>query len=426
MRSAALLVAGLPTGHPVIGSVNDGVEVPYSLNLQGRTSARVLLKIDDQVVADVSNAPASGTLRVPARSPLLSFDDNAQLSVVAKAPDGTVLDSATGVGSVSDGARLPAAFSSYWPQLDLADGDRREVNVGQNLRFLGSVSSGSDTIPLTSYDLKVDGVSILATPPKDCASDSCDGTQWIDGSWTAPMTPGDHQLVLSASATGDSRVIRKTYTLAVQPPGSFRIDALSVVVDPGVGYHLTTLLRRDADYAPVPRAPLVVWRSDDAGATWTKVLDAATDDTGTYDTVLRPLTSCHYKLSTPGVSGVVGPVESSIVHVEVKAEIRLTASVSSVTLPSEADWSTPDGVRRRTITFQLAAPSGMSGSSGLLQLWNGQTWNSVAWSKIGTDGTLALTYVLGPKKGDYTFGALSGRNATYAPTVSNDVHVTVR
>jgi hypothetical protein len=119
-------------------------------------------------------------------------------------------------------------------------------------------------------------------------------------------------------------------------------------------------------------------------------------------------------------------VESSIVHVEVKAEITLTASASSVTLPPDADWSTPDGVSRRTITFQVAAPSGMSGSSGLLQLWNGQTWNSVAWSKIGTDGTLALTYVLGHKKGDYTFAALSGRNAVYAPTVSNEVHVTVR
>ncbi len=426
MTYGVLLLTGLPTGHPVIGSVNDGVEVPYSLDLQGRPQARVILKINDQVVADVSDAPASGTLRVPAHSPLLAFDDNAHLSLVAKAPDGTVLDSATGVGSVSDGARLPVAFSSYWPQLDLAAGDRREVTVGQSLRFLGSVTSGSDSIPLTSYDLTVDGVSILTTPPKNCATDGCDGTQWIDGSWTAPMTPGDHQLVLSASATGDSRVIRKTYTLAVQPPGSFRIDTLSVIVDPGVGYHLTTLLRRDADYAPVPHAPLTVWRSDDAGATWTKVLDAATDDSGTYDTVLRPLTSCHYKLSTTGVSGVLGPVESSIVHVEVKAEITLTASVTSVTLPSDADWSTTDGISRRTITLQLAAPAGMSGSSGLIQLWNGQTWNSVAWGKIGTGGTLSLTYLVGRKKGDYTFAAISGRNATYAPTVSNEVRVVVR
>ena len=136
---------------------------------------------------------------MPADSPLLSFDENAQLSaVVRRRPDGTVLDSATGVASVADGVRLPATLASYWPQVDLADGDQRNVDGGQAMRFLGSVTRGSDSIPLTSYDLKVDGVSILSTPPTNCATSGL--RRHRSGStvrWTPPKTAGDHQLVLS-------------------------------------------------------------------------------------------------------------------------------------------------------------------------------------------------------------------------------------
>ena len=192
---------------------------------------------------------------MPAKSPLLAFDENAQLAVVAKAPDGTVLDSATGVASVADGVRLPATLASYWPQVDLANGDQRTVTGGQTMRFLGSVTSGSASIPLTSYDLQVDGASILSTPPANCATSVCGGTQWIDGSWTPPKTAGDHQLVLLASAAGDSRVIRKTYTLTVQAQSAFRIDPQSVVVDPAVGWHLNTLLRRLSDFRADPERP---------------------------------------------------------------------------------------------------------------------------------------------------------------------------
>ena len=419
-------IAGLPTGHPVIGSVNDGVKVRYSLDLKGRSSARVTLTIDGKLVADVGNAAASGTLSVPANSPLLAFDESAQLAVVAKAPDGTVLDSATGVASVADGVRLPATLASYWPQVDLANGDHRTVVGGQAMRFLGSVTSGSASIPLTSYDLRVDGVSILSTPPTNCATSVCGGTQWIDGSWTPPKTAGDHQLVLLASAAGDSRVIRKTYTLTVQAQSAFRIDQQSVVVDPAVGWHLNTLLRRLSDFAPIPNAPVSVWRSVDNAATWTKVQDGSTDASGVFDTVLFPDKSGLYKLSTPGVAGMGGASESPSINVEVNAKVTLTTSRSTVTLPSARGWSTRSGIATRTVTFRVSAPAGMAGNAGLLQLWSGQTWNTVSWGKIGPDGSMTVTYRLGHKRGDYKFGVVTGRNAAYAPTVSNEVHVTVR
>ena len=419
-------IAGLPTGHPVIGSVNDGIKVPYRLDLKGRSSARVTLTIDGKLVADVGNANAIGTLSVPARSPLLAFDENAQLAVVAKAPDGTVLDSATGIASIADGVRLPATLASYWPQVDLANGDQRNVAGGQAMRFLGSVTSGSDSIPLNSYDLQVDGTSILSTPPKNCATTACDGTEWIDGSWTPPTTAGDHRLVLLASAAGDSRVIRKTYTLTVQAQSAFRIDTQSVVVDPAVGWHLDTLLRRLSDFTPIPNAPVSVWRSIDDAATWTKVQDGNTDATGVFDTVLFPDKSGLYKLATPGVAGVGGASESPPIRVEVNAKVTLTAIRSTVNLPSARRWSTGGGIATRTVSFRVSAPVDMAGSAGLLQLWSGQTWNTVAWDKIGADGSMTVTYRLGHKRGDYKFGVVTGRNAVYAPTVSNEVHVTVR
>ena len=419
-------IAGLPAGHPVIGSVNDGVKVPYRLDLKGRSSARVTLTIDGRLVADVSNASASGTVSVPARSPLLAFDENAQLAVVAKAPDGTVLDSATGVASISDGVRLPTTLASYWPQVDLADGDQRTVVAGQAMRFLGSVTSGSASIPLTSYDLRLDGTSILSTAPQDCAASVCGGTQWIDGSWTPPKTAGNHQLVLLASAAGDSRVIKKTYTLTVLAESAFRIDKQSVVVDPAVGWHLNTLLRRVSDYAPIPGAPVSVWRSTDNAATWTKVRDGSTDASGVFDTMLFPDKSGLYKLTTPGVAGLGGPSESAFIDVEVNAKVVLTASRTSVTLPSTRAWSTTSGTSARTLTFTISGPVGMAGNAALLQLWNGQTWNTVAWGKIGPNGSMTVSYRLRHKRGDYKFGVVTGRNEAYAPTVSNEVHVDVR
>ncbi len=425
-QDVAQAVAGLPSGHPVIGSVNDGVKVPYTLDLQGRATARVTLTIDGKVVADVSGAPAAGTLSVPANSPLLAFDENAQLVVVAKAADGTVLDTATGVASIADGVRLPAAFSTYWPQVDMAAGDQRTVVGGQTMRFLGSVTTGSASIPLSSYDLRVDGTSILSTAPADCSRTACGGTQWIDGSWTPPKTAGDHQLVLLASAAGDSRVIRKTYTLTVMAESSFRIDKQSVVVDPAVGFHVNTLLRRTVDYAPIPGAPVSVWRSDDNATSWVKVTDGTTDASGVFDTVLHPDKSGLYKLTTSGVPGVTGASESTFINVEVNAKVSLSASRTTLTLPSDRHWSTSAGVASRTVTFTVAAPVGMAGNAGLLQLWSGQTWNTVAWGKIGANGSMTVTYRLRHKRGDYKFGVITGRNRTYAPTVSNEVKVTAR
>ena len=330
------------------------------------------------------------------------------------------------IGSTTDGVRLPATLASYWPRVDLADGDRRTVVGGQAMRFLGSVTSGGSSIPLTSYDLQVDGTSILSTPPKDCAATTCDSTQWIDGSWTPPTTPGDHRLVLLASAAGDSRVIRKTYTLTVQAQSAFRIDQQSVVVDPAVGWHINTLLRRVSDFTPIPNAPVSVWRSVDNAATWSKVQDGSTDASGVFDRVLFPDKSGLYKLSTPGVAGVGGAAESPPIHVEVRAKVTLTASRSTVTLPSDGSWSTKAAIATRTVNFRVSAPVGMAGNAGLLQLWSGQTWNTVAWGKIGPDGSTSVSYLLGRKRGDYKFGVVTGRNAAYAPTVSNEVHVTVR
>jgi hypothetical protein len=106
--------------------------------------------------------------------------------------------------------------------------------------------------------------------------------------------------------------------------------------------------------------------------------------------------------------------------------VTLTTTRSAVTLPSGRNWSTGGGIATRTVTFRVSAPVGMAGSAGLLQLWSGQTWNTVAWAKIGPDGSMTATYRLGHKRGDYRFGVVTGRNATYAPTVSNEVHVTVR
>ena len=126
------------------------------------------------------------------------------------------------------------------------------------------------------------------------------------------------------------------------------------------------------------------------------------------------------------MAGVGGASESPSIRVEVNAKDTLTATRSTVTLPSGRRWSTLSGIATRTVTFRVSAPVGMAGSAALLKLWNGQTWNTVAWGKIGPNGSMTASYRLRHKRGDYKFGVVTGRNEAYAPTVSNEVHVDVR
>lgn len=426
--SAARAFAGLPTGTTVLGSVYDGIKVPYSLDLRGASSARVILTVDGVVFSDVSGAPASGTITVPGGSPLLHLDNGAVLSIVAKAPDGSVLDSASGSGVISNGVVLPQKLPMYTnnPSVQLSPGDTKAVDPGETVRFQTSIQTGGSNIYFDQFNLTVDGSTILETP-KDCSVNPCGGSQYLNATWVAPTTAGNHTLVLSGSAVGDSRTIRQTYTLSVQPQGTWHWDTRPTQVDATAGWGMSATLQRADNYAPVPNAPLEVWWLSDAmGSTAVKLMDGTTDGSGQFSYRFHPTASGWFELRTAGVPGVIGTVRSGYVHVEVTAKVTLSPSRATVSLPTYRTWSTARGVNQRTIDFSVTAPVGMAGNSALLQLWSGTTWNTVAWGKLAADGTIHLRYVVPRVRGDYKFGILTGRNANYAPTTSADVHVLVR
>ncbi|RLV48187.1 hypothetical protein D9V37_19150 [Nocardioides mangrovicus] len=402
---------GLPSGHPVLGSVADGVALPYALTYpSGTSTAHLVLTFDGTTVADVADGAASGTITVAGGTAGLTKNDDVAVVLTALAADGSTIATARTDGTVTDGADL-GTLTAYLPaEQDVADGTHLYVSQSATIRFHATAHTRLAHAGVTGYDLTVDGVSILDDPTVTGKPD-----QWVSGTWTAPATTGDHTLVYWATVEGGTSRTQQSFALSVQPTGSFTIDGVSmdyaVTAEPGSPLPCAGTFKRASDYAPVPNATITVTWQDSTGGDWVPVATTTTDSAGHFSTTLQPTVSGSYQLTTDGVPGVVGGTTSSSVRVDLEAHVRLSVDQRSAGVGS-------------TLTFTIAAPAALAGAHAMLQLWNGMSWTTVDVSPLDATGSASISYVP-PISGSYRFGALTGYTEQYAPTASDDLTVSV-